>query len=167
MNRRRKVFDKHLLGLELGEAELEAVRKKLGEPARTLSEEKVTVFEYDDPKEESIAHWKKVQCIFFDGLLLNVSYVEPEPKLSRAALHKVLGEPDETPAEDEEDEEGLAEIFEVETEEEPLLSFAAHYDEEENVEALSLCAEISEDLLDEDDEDEAGDGDEGADEDGD
>lgn len=151
MNRRRKVFDKHLLGLELGVADFDAVKAKLGEPARTLSEEKVTVFEYDDPNEDTIARWKKVQCIFFDGLLLNVSYVEPSAALSRAALHKVLGEPDETPDEDAEDEEGLAEIFEVETDEEPMLSFAAHFDENENVEALSLCAEISEDLLDDDD----------------
>ncbi len=152
MNRRRKVFDKHLLGLALGDADFAAVKSKLGEPSRTLSEEKVTVFEYDSPKEDSIARWKKVQCIFFDGLLLNVSYVEPDPALPAASLHKVLGEPDETPDEDEEDEEGLAEIFEVETDEEPLLSFAAHYDERGNVEALSLCAEIDEGDL-EDDED--------------
>jgi hypothetical protein len=163
VSRRRTVFDKHLLGLELGEADFETVKKKLGEPSRTLSEEKVTVFEYDDPKEDSIARWKKAQCIFFDGLLLNVSYVEPVSKLGRAALHKVLGEPDETSDDesDEEDEEGLAEIFEVETDEEPMLSFAAHYDEDENVEALSLCAEISEDLLDEDDDADAGGGDDG------
>jgi len=152
VNPRRKVFDKHLLGLALGEADLAAVKGKLGEPARTLSEEKVTVFEYDDPREDSIARWKKVQCIFFDGILLNVSYVEPAAKHSRKALHEVLGEPDETPDEDEDDEEGLAEIFEVEKDEEPLLSFAAHYDEDGNVEALSLCAEMSEDLLDDEGE---------------
>ena len=143
---RRKVFDKHLLGLELGEASQEAVKKKLGEPARTLSEEKVTVFEYDQPKESSVARFKKVQCIFFDDLLLNVSYVEPDPKVSREKLHSVLGEPDDVPEEgDEEEEDGLAEIFEVEVEEEPLLSFAAHFDEDENLEALSLCAEMLED----------------------
>ncbi len=152
MSPRRKIFDAHLLGLELGEADFDAVKEKLGEPSRTLSEEKVTVFEYDDPKERSLARWKKVQCIFFDGLLLNVSYVEPATKLDRRSLHDALGEPDETTEDDDEDEESLAEIFEVEVEEEPMLSFAAHYDEDENVEALSLCAELSEDLLDEDDD---------------
>jgi hypothetical protein len=145
---RRKVFDKHLVGLELGEADFEAVEKKLGAPSRKLAEEKVTVFEYDDPKETSIARFKKMQCIFFDDLLLNVSYVEPDPKLSRKKLHGVLGEPDDESQDDEEDEdgeEGLAEIFDVETDEEPTLSFAAHYDDEENLEALSLCAEIMDD----------------------
>src|SRR5690242_15538041 len=101
---RQKVFDKHLLGLELGEASLDAVKKKLGEPARTLSEEKVTVFEYDDPKESSIARFKKVQCIFFDELLLNVSYVEPDPKVSRDKLHAVLGEPDDSGEDDDDDD---------------------------------------------------------------
>ena len=66
VTRRRKVFDKHLLGLVLGETELDDVRKKLGEPARVLEEERVTVLEYDAPAERSIARWKKVQFIFFD-----------------------------------------------------------------------------------------------------
>lgn len=155
MSDRKKVFEKHLLGLALGEADFDEVKEKLGEPARTLSEEKVTVYEYDDPKESSIGRFKKVQCIFFDDLLLNVSYVDPNPKVSREKLHSVLGEPDETPDEDEDEDDeegGLAEIYEVETEEEPLLSFAAHFDDEENLEALSLCAEIEDDLLDEGDD---------------
>jgi hypothetical protein len=159
---RRKVFEEHLAGLSLGDADFAAVKKKLGEPARTLSEEKVTVFEYDDPKVKTLGRFKKLQCIFFDGLLLNVSYVEPDPKLARKKLHAALGAPDETPEDDEDDEDGLAEIFEVETDDEPLLSFAAHYDEDENLEALSLCAEMSDDLLDDEEEadgDEEGDAD--------
>ncbi|MBI3725507.1 hypothetical protein HY251_16375 [bacterium] len=153
MNRRRQVFDSHLAGFALGDTTIEDVKEKLGKPSRTLEEEKVVVLEYEGPPEASIARWKKVQFIFFDELLLNVSYVDPEPKLARSALHAVLGQPDETP-EDEDDEEGLSDIFEVELDEDPMLSFAAHYDEDENVEALSLCAEISEDELEDDEDDE-------------
>jgi len=151
---RRKIFDKHLAGLELGESDMPSVKKKLGDPSRELTEEKVVVLEYDEPKETSIAKFRKMQCIFFDGLLLNVSYVEPSPALSREKLHASLGAPDETDegGDEDEDEEGLAEIFEVDTEAEPMLSFAAHYDDEENVEALSLCAEMTEDVLDEDED---------------
>jgi hypothetical protein len=154
---RRKIFDKHLSGFVLGETVQADVKKKLGDAARTLSEEKVTVVEYDDPKEASITAFKKVQFIFFDGLLLNVSFVEPKKPFARKKLHELLGEPDEVPEEgdDEDDEDGEAEIFEVDVESEPMLSFAAHFDEAENLEALSLCAEISEDLLDDDEPDDA------------
>lgn len=152
MNRRRKVFDKHLLGFELGESTQAAVTAKLGKPANTLAEEKVTVLEFADPPETSIATFKKVQFIFFEGVLLNVSYVQPEPKLSRAALRKILGQPDEElDADDEDDEDdGLSDLFDVTRDEEPMLSFAAHYDDDDNVEALSLCAELSEDEIDSD-----------------
>jgi hypothetical protein len=167
VTRRRKVFDKHLLGLVLGESELEDVRKKVGEPARVLEEERVTVLEYDSPKEQSIARWKKVQFIFFDDLLLNVTYAEPEPELTRTALHKVLGEPDGDPdeADADEDDEGPSDIFDVELEEEPMLSFVAHYKDAEarSVEALSLCA----DMLDDGDEDEITDDEDGGEGEGD
>jgi hypothetical protein len=153
--KRRQIFDKHLLGLELGESELDDVKEKLGEPGRTLREDRVTVLEYDAPEERSLTRWKKVQFIFFDELLLNVTYAEPEARFSRAELHELLGEPDEIPEdEDDEDTDGVSDIFEVELDEEPLLSFVAHYTKDEEVEAFSLCADMSEDMLDDEEKDE-------------
>lgn len=146
---RQAVFDRLLEGFVLGETELAEVRDARGAPAKELTEERVTVLEYDDPKEKKLARWKKVQFIFYDELLLNVSYVEADPPLTREKLHELLGEPDE--AEDEGDDD-TTEVFEVALDDEPMLSFTAHYDAAGKLEALSLCADMSEDLLDDGEE---------------
>ena len=142
MKQRRKLFDSLLQGFGLGEVSLDDVVAKLGAPARKLAEGKVTVLEYEKPAKNAIGSFAKVQFICFDELLLNVSYVEPSPKVTRKSLHAALGEPDEAPEDDEDEEDGLSEVFEVDVDAEPMLSFAAHYDDDENLEALSLCAEV-------------------------
>jgi hypothetical protein len=140
----------------LGEATRSTVRAKLGEPAGTRSEEKVTIFEYDPAQgvalpaprgEATAARFGKMQLIFVDDLLLNVSLAEPDKPVARDLIHELLGEPDEVPERDEEEEEGPTEIFDVEgSDDEPLLSFAAHFDASGSLEALSLCAETEGDL---------------------
>jgi hypothetical protein len=159
---RRKLWKKLLRGFELGGESGKDVQKKLGKPARTLEEDKVVILEYPadagsvlpGAAGKELAKFAKVQFILYDDQLLNVSYVEPAPAVARKAVREVLGEPDEVPEDedDEDGEDGGTDIFEVDMESDPMLSFAAHYDEKENLEALSLCAEIEGDLEPTDDE---------------
>lgn len=162
-DKRRKLWKKLLGGFELGAESAKDVKKKLGAPARTLEEDKVVILEYAAEGDavlpgtsgKELARFGKVQFILYDDQLLNVSFVEPKPPVARQALRAVLGEPEEVPeAEDDDEEDGSTDIFEVDVEVDPILSFAAHYDDRENLEALSLCAEIEGDLEPMDDEEE-------------
>lgn len=154
-NKRRKLFKKLLRGFELGEARAKDVREKLGAPARTLDEDRVKILEYSGKALDAVlpgrgedmplARFGKVQFILYEDRLLNLSYAEPAPAVGRKKLQDVLGEPDEVPDEGEDESsegDGLTDIFDVDLDQDPMLSFAAHYDARGNLEALSLCAEV-------------------------